>query len=531
MTHHKIGSHRMNKKNRIFKVRFPFTLSQIHYLWKKFICLNTYKKLASDTAIYGMSSIIGRFLNWWLVPYYSRLFLPAEYGVVTNLYSYVAFFLVFLTYGMETGFFRFASRSEHPGKVYSTSVLSLFGTSFLFILFILLFKDGIASLIRYEEQSQYILWLGIIVGVDAFTALPFAKLRLDNRPIKFAFIKLANITLNIGFNLFFLSLCPYLLRHNPDTVVSLVYSPEIGVGYVFISNLLATAITLILLLPEILKIKLSFDRALLVQMLGYSFPILIVGLAGMINQNIDKILIPFLIPEDQNPMYQVGIYGANYKIAVLMNMFIQAFRYAFEPFFFSRGTAKDDKQVHAVIMNYFVIFGLLIFLGITLYIDIVKILIDPVYHEGLKIVPLILMANLFLGIYYALSLWYKLVDKTWYGAYIALIGAAITLAMNFVLIPRIGYMGSAVAVFTCFLVMMVISYLMGQKHYPISYDLKSIFLYMGIAIVLYAISLVTRSFTPVLKYAFNTLLLLLFLILVFFREKNRLKKALNFPKK
>ncbi len=493
--------------------------------------MNTYRKLASDTAIYGMSSIIGRFLNWWLVPYYSRLFLPEVYGVVTNLYSYVAFFLVFLTYGMETGFFRFASRSEQPEKVYSTSVLSLFGTSFLFILFIVLFKDNLASLIRYEEQSEYILWLGIIVGVDAFTSIPFAKLRLDNRPIRFASIKLVNIALNIGFNLFFLSLCPYLLRHNPGSVVSLIYSPEIGVGYVFISNLLATTVTLLLLLPEILKIKFDFDRSLLFKMLGYSFPILIVGLAGMVNQNIDKILIPFLIPEGRDPMYQVGIYGANYKIAVLMNMFIQAFRYAFEPFFFSRGTAKDDKQVHAVIMNYFVIFGLLIFLGIMLYIDLVKILIDPLYHEGLKIVPIILMANLFLGIYYALSLWYKLVDKTRYGAYIALVGAAITLGMNIVLIPLIGYMGSALAVFTCFLVMMVISYVLGQKYYPISYDLKSIFLYTGLAVSLYAVSTFSQTFTPLLKYGFNTGLLLVFLVVIFFREKNRLKRILNFRKR
>jgi O-antigen/teichoic acid export membrane protein len=493
--------------------------------------LNTYKKLASDTAIYGMSSIIGRFLNWWLVPYYSRLFLPDVFGIVTNLYSYVAFLLVFLTFGMETGYFRFASNSKNPKTVYSTTIISLFFTSLLFVFLILIFKENIANTIDYKGHAEYILWLGIVVGIDAFTAIPFAKLRLGNRPIKFAFLKLVNIGFNIGFNLFFLSLCPYLLKHNPDSFVSVIYSPEIGVGYVFISNLLANLITLLMLLPEIFDITFEFDRKLLYKMFSYSFPILIVGLAGMINQNIDKILLPFLIPEDQNPMYQVGIYGANYKIAVLMNMFIQAFRYAFEPFFFSRGKAKDDKEVHVIIMNYFVIFGLLIFLGIMLYIDIVKYVIDPKYYEGLKIVPLILLSNLFLGIYYTLSLWYKLDDKTRYGAYIALIGAAITLVLNVLLIPVIGYTGSAIAVFLCFLVMMVISYFLGQKYYPIPYDLKSISLYSGAALLFYFISIFTHPLPVVFKYGINTTLLLIFIFLIYYKEKERINRLLNFNRK
>jgi len=477
-----------------------------------------------------MSSIIGRFLNWWLVPYYSRLFLPDVYAVVTNLYAYVAFLLILLTYGMETGFFRFASKSDNPKKVYSTSVISLFFTTISFILLLLVFKNDIAQLINYEDHSEYILWLSIIVGLDAFTAIPFAKLRLENRPLKFALIKFINIGFNIGFNLFFLSLCPYLLKQNPDSFVSVFYSPNIGVGYVLISNLLATSITLILLLPEILKISFEFDKKLLLKMLDYSFPVLIVGLAGMVNQNIDKILIPFLVHEERDAMYQLGIYGANYKIAVLMNMFIQAFRYAFEPFFFSRGTAKDDKKVHAVIMNYFVIFGLLIFLGIMLYIDIVKILIDSSYHEGLKIVPIILLANLFLGIYYALSLWYKLVDKTRYGAYIAIIGAIITLILNIVLIPLLGYMGSAIAVFVCFFTMMVISYFMGQKFYPISYNVKSIGMYTAVALALYFLSTLTTSFTAIYKFGLNTALFIVFLAYIYFKEKNSIKQILNFRK-
>lgn len=478
-----------------------------------------------------MSSIIGRFLNWWLVPYYSRLFLPETYGIVTNLYSYVAFLLVLLTYGMETGFFRFASRSEDPKKVYSTSMFSLFFTTLVFILVIVFFKDWIAEKINYAGHSRYILWLSLVVAIDAFTAIPFAKLRIENRPMRFASIKLANIGFNIGFNLFFLTLCPYLLKQNPDSFISVIYSPRIGVGYVFISNLLASGATFILLLPELLKFSFVFDAKLLLKLLNYSFPILIVGLAGMINQNIDKILLPFLTPEAKDPMYQVGIYGANYKLAVLMNMFIQAFRYAFEPFFFSRGTAKDDKEVHAVIMNYFIIFGLIIFLGIMLYIDIVKHVIDARYYEGLKVVPIVLFANLFLGIYFALSLWYKLVDKTRFGAYIAMVGAVITIVLNVVLIPVIGYMGSAIAVFVCFFVMVVISYFLGQKYYPIPYDLKSISQYFGVALLIYFTSHLIHNFTPYLKYGLNTFLFMIFLFFIYLKEKNRIERLLNFRKR
>lgn len=486
--------------------------------------MNPFKKLAGDTAIYGMSSIIGRFLNWWLVPYYSFIFAPEVYGVVTNLYAMVSFFLVLLAYGMETSFFRYASKSDEPEKVYSTSLISLFFTSTAFILLAATFKNEIASFIRYPEHPEYILWFAIILGVDVFSNIPFARLRLNNRPVKFAVLKIVNISFNIGFNLFFLSLCPDLIEKNPDSVVRHIYSPEIGVGYVFISNLLASLITLVLLLPEIFRVSFQFDKKLLRQMLSYGFPILIVGLAGMVNQNIDKVLIPFLVPEDQNPMYQVGVYGANYKLAVLMNMFIQAFRYAFEPFFFSRGESKEDPQVYATVMKYFVIFGLVIFLGMVLYIDIFKIIISAKYHEGLKVVPIILMANLFFGVYFTLSLWYKLKDLTRYGAYMALIGAAITLILNFLLIPVLGYMGSAIAIFTCFFVMMILSYFWGQKFYPVPYNLKRMGTYFLIAVVIFAISLFTSSQQEIIKYSVHTILLLMFAYLVYKLEKRQLKR-------
>ena len=466
------------------------------------------------------------------MPLYVSLFVPDVYGIVTNLYSYVAFFMVFLAYGMETGFFRFASKCTDSEKVYSTSLISLFFTSSVFIVLVLLFKNNLATAINYPNHPEYILWLAIILGIDALTAIPFARLRLNNRPIKFAFIKLVNIGFNIAFNLFFLLICPKLVENNPDSFVSVFYSKEIGIGYVFISNLLASVITLLMLLPDILKISFRFEMRLLNKILSYSFPILIVGLAGIINQHIDKILIPFLIPEDQNPMQQLGIYGAGVKIAVLMNMFIQAFRYAFEPFFFSHSEGKNDKKIHADIMKYFIIFGLLIFLGMVLYIDVIKIIIPNTdYHEGFSIVPVILLANLFFGIYFALSMWYKLTDMTRYGAYIAIIGAIITISLNVILIPVFGYKGSAFTVLVCFFTMAVISYFLGQKYYPIPYNLKRIALYFLLSAVIFIISMITSTQAAFLKYFIHTILIFGFIISVFVLEKKELTPLFKINKK
>lgn len=493
--------------------------------------LNPFKKLASDTAIYGMSSIIGRTLNWFLMPLYVGIFAPEVYGIVTNLYSFVAFFMVFLTYGMETGFFRFASKSSNPEKVYSTSLISLAFTSFVFIVIVGFTKSHLAELINYPNHPEYILWLAIILAIDAITAIPFAQLRIKNRPIKFAFLKFVNIGANISFNLFFLLLCPKLAE-NPNSFVHVIYSADIGVGYVFISNLLASLVTLVILTPDMFKISFQFDKALLTKMLSYSFPILIVGLAGVANQHIDKILIPFLLPEDQNPMEQLGIYGAVVKIAVLMNMFIQAFRYAFEPFFFSQAKGKDDTKMHATIMKYFVIFGLLIFLGMVFYIDVLRLLNwNPKYYEGFSIVPVILLANLFFGIYFALSMWYKLTDMTRYGAYIAVGGSILTISLNFLLIPVFGYKGSAYTILICFFGMMVVSYFLGQKYYPIPYNLKRILSYFIIAGLLFVISIFTNSLTSVLKYGSHTILLVIFLTAVVILEKSELNRLFKINKK
>jgi len=486
------------------------------------------KKLAGETAIYGMSSIIGRFINWWLVPYYSRIFLPEEYGVVTNLYSYVAFFLVILTFGMETGFFRFANKSKGQNdRIYSTSAFSLFGSSILFVALTFIFSGNLASFLDFPNSEAFIKWLAVIVALDAATSIPFANLRLEGKAVRFATLKIVNIFFNIFFNVFFLTLCPYILKSNPDSFIQFIYYPEFGVGYVFVSNLLASVITLIMLIPEIRKIKPIFDWVLLRQMFWYSFPILLVGIAGMINQNIDKILIPELIPASQKPMEQLGIYGANYKLAVLMNMFVQAFRYSFEPFFFSQQKSSDSRVIYARVMKYFIIFGLLIFLGITLFIDVFKIVIGPEYHSGLKVVPAVLMANLFLGIYFNLSLWYKLSDKTWMGALIGGIGAVLTIGFNIWLIPIMGYMGSAYAVLICFVLMTIISYVVGQKYYRVEYDLKRIFLYFGVAIGFFYLSENVSLSSEILKYGLNISLFASFLALVFFTEKNEIKSFIK----
>ncbi len=486
--------------------------------------MNPFKKLAGDTAIYGMSSIVGRFINWWLMPLYVNLFAPEEYGIVTNLYAYVAFFMVFLTYGMETGFFRFASKNSDSEKVYSTALVSLFFSSLLFLFVIVLFKNQLAGLIQYPDNPEYILWFGFILAIDAFTAIPFARLRLNNRPLKFAVVRLINIGFNIGFNLFFLLLCPKLLENNPDSIIRIVYTPAIGVGYVFISNLLASVVTLLLLLPEIFKFSFYFNRELLKKMLSYSFPILIVGMAGILIQQIDKILIPFLIPEDEFPMRQLGIYGAAVKIAVLMNMFIQAFRYAFEPFFFAQAESRNDKNIYAEIMKYFVIFGLLIFLGMMLYIDVIKLIIPLEYEEGFVIVPVVMLANLFFGIYFTLSLWYKLTDMTRYGAYISAIGAVITITLNFILIPVFGYKGSAAALLAAFFVMMVVSFFLGQKYYPVPYNLKRIGTYFAVATAIYLTAEILPDFPLFIKYLVHTLLLFVFVFVVFKLEKRQLRR-------
>ena len=479
--------------------------------------------------IYGVPSIVGRFLNLLLTPIYTWTFPPGEFGILGNLLAYVAFLQVFLTYGMETSYFRFASKSDKPNEIFGTSLISLTATSLFFVFLITAFSGKISQWAGYPDQHLYIVWMGITVALDAITAIPFAKLRLQERPIKFAVFKMINIGINIMLNLFWILLCPRVLAHYPESFLRHFYNPEIGIGYAFLSYLIASIVTLLLFLPDLGIKKLVFKTNRLKEMLNYGWPILVVGIAGMVTLNIDKILIPELISDGKDPMYELGVYAANGKLAILMTLFIQAFRFSFEPFLFSHYKNEASKKVYSVIMNYFVIFGLLIFIGVLFYIDILKYFIGSSksgYHEGMRVVPWMLMGNLFLGIFYTQSLWYKLTDQTKYGAIFSVIGGVITLLINILFIPKMGYMASAIAFFASSLVITLISYYYGQKYFPVHYDLKKIGSYFLVAIILYIIEMNFHFSNLILDYSFKTLLFSLFIFFIWNNEKADLKRLL-----
>ncbi|MCX6236353.1 MAG: polysaccharide biosynthesis C-terminal domain-containing protein [Bacteroidia bacterium] len=496
--------------------------------------MSALKKLAGETVIYGVSSIVGRFLNYFLTPLYAWTFLPDEFGILSNILAYVAFLQVVLTYGMETSYFRFAGRSENPDKVFTTSMVSLGITSVAFVILVLGFSRNIANWISYEGHQNYIIWMGITVALDTLCAIPFAKLRLKSRPLKFAFLKLVNITLSIFLNVFWIYLCPKILQSNPDSFIQYIYNPRIGIGYAFLSYLVASAITLLFFIFDLKIKKSNFDGKLLRQMLIYGWPILVIGVAGMVNLQIDKILLPKLIVGSDNPIFELGVYSANSKLAILMMLFIQAFRFSFEPFLFSHYKNEDSKKIYAVIMKYFVILGLLIFLGVMFYMDILKFFIGSSksgYHEGIKVVPWLLMGNLFLGIFYTQSLWYKLTDKTHFGARFAIIGAIITIVLNVLFIPVLGYMACGYAFFAASFVMTVISYIVGQKYFPVKYDLKRIGTYFLVAMALYLIEINVVFTDKIVRISFNTSLLMIFFLFIWVKENADLKRLFSLQRK
>lgn len=477
--------------------------------------------------VYGLGTIIPRLLNYLLLtPFYTRIFIQQEYGVITELYAYSAFLLALLTYGMETTYFRFSEKEKEPGKVYATSFLAVFFPSVIFSGIIILFNSQIAGAINYNNTGYYIILVALIIGLEAISAIPFARLRRENKARKFAIIKIINILINIGLNLYFLVLCPKIAVSSPESILLVLYDPDIGVGYAFIANLAATAITLLILSPSLFTVKLSMDRILYRKMLAYAVPILIISLAGMFNQVADKLMLKYLIvvPEgtlnpDEYVMAQLGVYGANYKLAVLMTIFTTMFKYAAEPFFFSHEKEKDSRKNYAEILKYFAIFGLIIFLGVTLFLDLSKRFIGIDFRGGLDIVPMVLLGQLFLGIFYNLSVWYKLTDQTRKGAYIALAGSVITLILNVALVPVFGYAGAAWAGFFCYFAMMAISYLWGRKQYPVPYDLASIGLYFILAIGLFFIDKALDFESSFADYLLGALLLAIFLLVVVIKEK------------
>lgn len=469
------------------------------------------KSLAKDTAIYGVSSIVGRFLNYLLVPLYTIKISAASggYGIITNVYAYVALLMVILTYGMETTFFRYANKSEEdPSKVYTTTLISVAFTSVIFVLLVLGFLPQISGWMGYAQHPDYIGVMSVCIAIDAFTCIPFAYLRYKGRPFKFLYLKLLNILMLIALNLTYYLLLPYLYSRYPSTIGK-IYSPNVGPGYVFYVNLFCSAFLLLPLYKELFGLKYHFDWSLLKRMLRYSWPILVLGIAGILNQTADKILFPYVY--DKADMHkQLGIYGAASKIAMIMAMITQAFRYAYEPFVFGKSKDKDNRATYAKAMKYFIIFTLLAFLGVMAYMDILKHIIGRDYWDGLKVVPIVMAAEIMMGIYFNLSFWYKLIDKTIWGAYFSGIGCFVLIAINIIFVPRFGYIACAWAGFAGYATAMLSSYFVGQKQYHIDYPLKSIFAYVLLAGVLFAAGELVPIHHIALRLLYRTFLLVIF---------------------
>ena len=493
------------------------------------------KRLAGQTVIYGVPTILGRFLQYALVIILTRIFTRPQYGTISVFYAYASFLMVVLTYGMETAFFRFSEKEEDKDSVFSTGMLSLLITSGSFIFLAGIFSGWIAGWIDYAGHPEYVIWFAWILGLDAIAAIPFARLRSQNKAVKFATIKMINILTNVGLTLFFIMLCPYIWKNTQSShsLLGLVYRPDWGIEYVFIANLAASIITLLLLAPMIIGMKWKMHTGLWKRMLVYALPLLFAGLAGMVNETFDRLMLRYLLPLSRDlTEAQVGIYSACYKISILITLFVQAYRFAAEPFFFAHAREKDAKLLYARIMDYFIIAISTVFLITMLYLDDIFIhLIGKDFREGRGVIPVLMLANIFLGVYYNLSIWYKLTGKTIWGAWLSLIGAVITLALNFWWIPLSpghlihGYIGSAWATFICYGSMMVIAYLLGQRYYPVPYNLKKFGGYLVFALLIYFISSHFHIEHKLPRLAFNTGLLLLFLVTAFFIEKPRLAKA------
>ncbi|MBR1769578.1 MAG: oligosaccharide flippase family protein [Bacteroidales bacterium] len=484
------------------------------------------KRLAGQTAVYGIPTIIGRFLNYFLVPLYTYNIATQDYGMVSELYAYVAFLMIILTYGMETAFFRF-SQDYDKSKVFNTAMLSLFSSTLLFLIITFVCLRPITSALEYQGHSSYIVLFLLILAVDALKAIPYALLRRENKPKRFALIKSIDIFSNIFFNLFFIALCPYILNRTGSVFISSWFDSGDLVFYIFLSNLLACIISMVLLLPEYKQFRCDFDFKLLKKMLAYGFPVMIGGLAGMVNETFDRIALKHLvrIPQDicdptaqaSYKMSQIGIYGACYKLSIVISLFIQAFKFAAEPFFFAKMKKEDAKRSYSEVMTAFVIFLCFVFLVVMGYIDIFRYFMGKDYRVGIIVVPILLMANIFLGIYYNLSIWYKVSDKTVYGAYIALSGAALTILGNYFLVPILGYKGAAWTTLICYCFITLLCYLLGQKYYPVRYNIKKICFYIFLSVGIYVLMclFVNKTENSLVRISINSVLILLYIALAY----------------
>lgn len=491
--------------------------------------MGSVKSLAKDTAVYGLSSIVGRFLNWLLVPLYTNCFTQAEYGLNTYIYSFVAIGLVILTYGMETAFFRFANDDRFRGTstVYSTALISLAASSSAFILLVALFLKPIAEWMECAAHPSYVMMMAVCLAADAFTSIPFSYLRMKHRPIKFATLKLVSIGLNIGLNLFFIVACPWLMKHAPATV-NWFYDPGFGIGYIFLSNLISSLCMLPLLLPELRGFRWRFSSSVWREMMRYAWPLLVLGFAGIMNQNLDKILLPHLVSDAAEGMDMTGIYGACFKLAVVMVMFLQAFRYAYEPFIFDRAKSQgeDKKQIYATVMKWFVAFAMLIFLAVMVYMPIIQHFIGGRFRSGIEVVPVIMLGEFFYGVCFNLSLWYKLTDRTQWGMWLTLLGLLVVVTLNILLVPHIGYMGSAWASFACYGVMMTASYFLGQKYFPVDYHLPRLGLYFALSLAFFGLMKLLSFGNNWVDMGVGTVLIIVYIVTVLRVERVTLAQML-----
>lgn len=448
--------------------------------------MNPLKKLASQTAIYGIPSIGGRFLFFLLNYLYTRVFTLDQFGVNSEFYAYSGFLTVLLAFGMETGFFRFHKDAPNPKSVYATTLNFIIGTSLIFLLLIYIFGQQIANLLEYPAHVEYIHWFGWMLALDAICAIPFAKLRAENKAAWFATVKMLEIGVNLGLNIFFLIICRTAYQNHEGNWLAELYNPNFGVGYIFVANLVASAVKMLLLLPQFKDGFSGFDKELLGKIVRYSLPMVVIGFAGIINEMLDRMILKYTLPYDNiTNLQMLGIYAACYKISIIMSLFIQAFRFAAEPFFFAQSNQSNSKKIYADVMNYFTLFCVFIFLLVMLYMEWVQYFIGAPFRVGLGVVPILLMANLFLGIYVNLSIWYKLTDRTMLGAVVSIGGAVLTVILNLLLIPTIGYYGSAWATLACYAGMAVVSYILGQKYYPVPYDLGKLFSYIALGLGLW----------------------------------------------
>lgn len=493
------------------------------------------KKLAGDTLIYGVSSILGRLLNYLLVPYYTYVFAAGQYGVITEFYAYVAFLNVLYTYGLETAYFRFATQDRaNEASVFNRATSSILFSSILFSGLLILFATPITEYLEYPGKENYIRWFALILSIDAVLAIPFAKLRLEGKSTLFATSKLVNIALNISLNLFFLSACPSILGGELlgplKPFVERIYNPEFSIEYVFLSNLIANASLIFILWRPLSKLRITFDWQKLKPMLSYGYPILFAGLAWVTNEMLSRWALRFWLPEGFYPGLSneaaLGVFGAVYKFSVFMTLTVQAFRYAAEPFFFSRAADKDSPLLFSRVSHAFVLFGCVIVLGVSINLDILELVLrKEVYRQGMHIVPILLLANLFLGIYYNISIWYKVTDKTYYSTWIAVAGAMLTVALNYLLIPVAGYEGSSWVTLLVYFFMAAVCYIYGQKHYPVPYPIIKDLTYIVITVLLIYLTNLIDTGNIVWTLLFRGVILLAFTGTVYALERKHIIKA------